>query len=54
MCKPKSSRLGEVGDKVAGEGTGQGDGGTLRKDQKTVKTSRFILISRQWGITERF
>lgn len=29
MFKPKSSRLGEVGDKMVGDGTGQGDWGRL-------------------------
>lgn len=54
MFKPKSSRLGEVGDKVAGDGTGQGEWGKLMKDENTVKTSRFILLSRQWNLLKDF
>lgn len=54
MFTPKSSRLGEVGDKGRGHGTGQEDWRKLVKDQKTIKSSRFIFISKQWDITMRF
>lgn len=50
----KLNHLGGVGDKVAGDGTGQGDWGKLLKAKKTMKTARFIFISKQWGITARF
>lgn len=38
MLKPKSFGLGEVGDKLAGDGTGQGDWGKFVKNKKIIKT----------------